>query len=200
MAMQKIPITGYTPFSIRLNRLLTACGFLLQAFFWTMIKKPLTVLAFLFITTTAFSQDFLVLYKSGTPKKYVYPQGTTVRLTTKDSKKPFYARLDEIEKRYFLSGVDTVYFSDIHQLYLPEPAKASSGIRVLGNAMRIGGFGIVIVDLVNQGIIDEPFKANTGLWIAGVATGIVGFLPELISRKKRKVKGLWKVQKRTSAI
>ncbi|MFA0960812.1 hypothetical protein AB9P05_03300 [Roseivirga sp. BDSF3-8] len=166
-----------------------------------MRKKVFILSALVMMSGVLPAQDYLVLYKSGTQKKYTYKEGATIRLTTKRTKEAFLAKLDIIEKDYFLNGIDTIYFRDIHQLYLPKPVKASRATRMLGKAMRISGFGIVILDLANQAVIDdEPFKANTGIWIAGIITGGIGLLPELITRKKRKVKGLWKVQMRYNVL
>jgi hypothetical protein len=145
-------------------------------------------------------QEYLVLYKSGTSKKFFFPERSLVRIVTTNSDTPYYASLDKIGKSYFLSGADTIFFKDISIIYLPEPIRASRAVQLIGKSLNIAGYGIVMVDLINQAIIDEPWKANTTLWTVGLSAGTAGILSTVIKRKKRKVKGMWKLQKRTAAL
>lgn len=154
----------------------------------------------LFFCSLAWGKDYLVLYKSGTPKKFFYPQGSLIRIITTESKTPFYAALDKIDKTYFLSGADTIYFRDVKSIYLPEALKASRAVQQVGKSLRIAGYGIVLIDLINQAVLDEPWKANTTLWTIGLSAGTVGIIPKIIKRRKRKIKGMWKLQKRIEAL
>lgn len=154
----------------------------------------------LFVSYSAVGQSYLVLYKSGTEKKFAFQEGSVVRITTDDSDITFYASLDKIESEFFLSGLDTIFFKSIKAMYLPEPLEAPRGAQLVGRIMTIGGFGIVFIDIANQLIIDEPWKTNKTLWTVGLSAGSIGLLPRIIKRKKRKVKGKWKLQKRDDLI
>lgn len=154
----------------------------------------------LLIACSTYGQSYLVLYKSGTDKKYVYPEGQPVHMTLNGEKEPSYFKLDQVEAAYFISGMDTVRFSEVEQIYLPNPKGPARAVLLLGKVLFVAGFGMIILDLANQVVIDEPYSANTELWALGGVAGTAGILPYIIKRKKRKIRGRWKLQKRHTAL
>ena len=160
------------------------------------MNKHLLVVLFLTIVTsfTAVAQQFLVLEKMGTKKRYEYYAGQQITFKTADE--DYFTRLGirGFSDSLLLLSDRSLPFSAITSIDIKNH-KDRTFISRLGPYLMVAGSLLILFDVVNQTAIQGgSYQGSTGIYVSSGALIGVGAAMTFVRSNKKDLKKWWRIR------
>jgi len=153
--------------------------------------KKILLLLFSITGLSATAQDYLVLEKMGTKKRYEYFPDDQLTFKIVDEEHFRKDRIVALSDSSILFASGRVPLKEIERIKPP----ASSWMAATGGTLVIAGIGYYLIDTFNQTVIagnkysNDEAVLRTSLILAGTGAGLI-----LFSTKKVKLNNNWRIR------
>jgi len=156
-----------------------------------MKKIPVFLLA-LILSTPILAQNFLVLEKMGTKKRYEYHLHEQIELQLKTDDYFSRVTLLSLADSSIITENQVIDFSSIYAVRLN---KSTGFLKYSGPILMLAGATLLAIDVVNQTAVQGgEYQSSTGIYIASASLMGVGAAFTFAGRDKVKLKKWWRLR------